>query len=102
MTLDATRWLAADTPEALAWQVAQNAAAAERLGAWPGRAALHAHITELVSAAPALPRPGGERWFTVEGEPATLHVADEPSSRSHAITAFPEHTVDWLFPSPDG
>src|SRR4029078_2760281 len=64
---DPYAWLQDDTPEALAWQWEQDAAAERSIRAWPGFDRLNAAIAAAGSASSpftrSAPRLNGGRWF---------------------------------------
>ena len=66
---DPYAWLQPDTPEALAWQWSQDAAAERTMCSWPGFERLKAAIASAGSGAAAVlrspPRRNGGRWFWV-------------------------------------
>jgi len=109
---DPYRWLEESSPETVAWQERQNALAAERLAAWPGRERLASavadrHHESLLFA----PQQHGGRWFQLvareQGTEPVLCVGDHLGERARTLidpSAWPGTAVslDWFYPSPDG
>jgi prolyl oligopeptidase len=109
---DPYHWLEDDSPEALAWQEAQNAVAEERLSGWRGGEQLRAAVAarrqlSLVFA----PQRFGGRWFQLVADEAgrdpVLCVGERPDDCAGELidpNDWPGTSVslDWFFPSPDG
>lgn len=116
---DPYRWLeAAEDPPVQAWTEAQNALIRATLEAVPGRDALRARLTELLSigtlTAPRIRRrpDGGYRYFYLRREGSQNqpilyrrehlrgedHLLVDPASFSEDGTS----ALDWWYPSPDG
>lgn len=95
-------WLERDGAASAAWQMAQDAATVEHLGAWPGRDPLRRMLERLI-AHPVLPVPAGGRWFAVsavDGAPS-LTIRDDPRDDERVILHPGRGSLDWFFPSPD-
>ena len=57
-------WLEESSPETIAWQDRQDALAAERLAAWPGRERLGSAVAvRRHESLLFVPQRCGERWF---------------------------------------
>jgi prolyl oligopeptidase len=115
---DPYRWLeSSDDPEVRAWSEAQNRCARAVLDAWPGRAALHARLTELMTegaAAYTTVRAAGGRLFAIKRQPpleqpllVMLDSADDLSGERivcdpNALDPSGATAIDWFEPSFDG
>jgi len=113
-------WLREDTPEALAWQDAQNALSCQAARSWEGferlLAAIEAEETGPDAAARDVPRQVGGRWFHLAAQPdgagTALCVSDsvrEPGRALIATGALAKERADGrpvrlaqYLPSPDG
>lgn len=115
---DAYRWLEdSSSSEVRAWVAAQNARTRSYFDAGPGRAAVHARLTELlVKGTPAYlsVRAAGGLIFALKRQPPSeqplLVRLDGPDDlRSERVVVDPnalepagEVAIDWFVPSPDG
>lgn len=116
---DPYRWLeAGEEPRVQAWTEAQNAFTQEILAAVPGREALRARLTELLSmgsiTAPLVRSraEGGSRYFYLRREGSQnqpiLYWRDGLRGEDHLLidpASFTEDgtsALDWWYPSPDG
>jgi len=91
-----------DTPEVLAWQRDESAAAEAWLDEWPGFEQLLGDVAaETVAVAPWAPVRAGEYVFAVQG--GKLLVTEDGATRSLlAPTQVDATTIDWWYPSPGG
>lgn len=105
-------WLEDDTDRTLAWQAAQNAAALDRITAWPGYQDLREQIAPYVADGfIAAPRHCGDNWFSLRFAQSgpQLMVASRPDDTGQVLVdaAAMDSTrgpasLDWFYPSPDG
>jgi prolyl oligopeptidase len=114
---DPYRWLEqADSAETRAWTDANNARTRAVLDSLPGRAGVHARLTELLRAGSSLgPRVAGDRIFSLDrwGDHDQAVIVLRPAGRPgppdprvvvdpHASTGDPTAAIDWFHPSRDG
>ncbi len=110
---DPYRWLEDDSPEAIAWQDAENQRAREFLEQTPGFEPLRASITRYTEPlGVATPRYAGGWWFrTPSAKDGSLLLAArtpaglaelrlQPGQREHDDSEDP--CFSWFEPSPDG
>ncbi|MEK6768809.1 MAG: prolyl oligopeptidase family serine peptidase [Gemmatimonadota bacterium] len=111
---DPYRWLEDDTSAATRnWTDQQNALTARVLGAVPGREAIHARLTQLLSIGTVgSPTPKGNRYFYTKREGTQnqpiLYVRDGPTGADrplvdvNALNAEGTTAMDWWYPSEGG
>jgi prolyl oligopeptidase len=115
---DPYAWLQADTPESLAWQWQQDAAAESSMRAWPGFERLKAAIAAAGSGSAAFmrsaPRLNGGRWFWFAPSEKSMRTVwsstrlDDPGAPIVQMSQLvkPEDAaatnVYWFEPSPNG
>ena len=109
---DPYRWLEDDTDRTIAWQTAQNAAALDRITAWPGYQVLREQIEPYVrDGFIAAPRHCGGNWFSLRFADSgpQLMVASQPGDADRVLfdaaaidDASGPASLDWFYPSPDG
>src|SRR5215472_811126 len=109
---DPYRWLEDDTDWTIAWQTAQNAAALDRITAWPGYQVLREQIEPYVrDGFIAAPRHCGGNWFSLRFADSgpQLMVASQPGDADRVLfdaaaidDASGPASLDWFYPSPDG
>lgn len=109
---DPYRWLEDDTDRTIAWQTAQNAAALDRITAWPGYQVLREQIEPYVrDGFIAAPRHCGGNWFSLRFADSgpQLMVASQPGDADQVLVdaaalddASGPASLDWFYPSPDG
>ena len=118
--VDDYRWLEAwSDPAVKAWSEAQNVWARATLDALPGRDAIRARVTEIMSAKTIRYRAlsvAGERVFAMKSEPpkqqpflVVMGTPDAPDPTTERIVVDPgvldpkgTTSIDWFVPSPNG
>ncbi len=111
--IDPYRWLEdAESAESLAWMEAQNELTRGALDAYPGRAALHQRLEELLSIGSlSTPHPRRDRIFYFRREGTQNHsvlylrVADGPERvvlDPNLWSKDGTSSLDWYYPSKDG